>query len=217
MPESQAHGFAWENAIKAGSFRNTKSYPYTAVFDIPAADNPHDPTENISIKVYGSSADTLDLGDALRIFSYEAYPIITLVAVAWTQETPTTKRLVSIKELAIGGPAAHAILFGSVTRADVEGLVALLRAVPPGPGHAEQRAAVHTEKDRLNGLSGVLRFNPKMDSKSQRRLQCSLPRLSAAVAAHPALLLRSTEEPVLRGVAIPQTVESGARQRNARD
>jgi hypothetical protein len=85
--------------------------------------------------------------------------------------------------------------------------------VPPGPGHAEQRAAVHAEKDRLNALSGVLRFNPKMDSKSQRRLQCSLPKLSAAVAAHPALLRSSTEEPVLRGAAIPQTVESGQRQR----
>ena len=210
---NQGHGFTWETAIKVAAFQNTQKYAYTAPFDIPAADNIFDPSENISIKVCGD--DKAECADALRIFGYKDYPKITMIAVRWVQQTPTTKAIQRIYEVALGGPVINRILFGDVTEEELKALVQLMRQIPPGPVSTSAKAAVHAEKTRLNQKSGIIRFNPKMDSKSQRRLQCSIPHLSAALAAHPEMLISSSAEPLVRGSAIPATIESGPRVRNS--
>jgi hypothetical protein len=209
--ESQRHGLDWEAAIKAGPFKITTKIPQNSVFDVPAALNSLNPAENISIKVFG--ADTICDGDALRVFSYKDHATVTMIAVQWEQTAPSTKTVRRIYELAVGGPAAHAILFGSVTKEEIAALDAAIKAVPHGPISAAAKAAIHTQKEALNARSGVLRFNPKMDSKSQRRLQCSIPGLQRVLTAHPALLLSSCEEAVVRGVAIPASITSAPRQR----
>jgi hypothetical protein len=214
MPENQAHGFVWEKAVKTAVFGCTAHSSYTDKYDIPAAQNNLDRSENVSIKVFG--VPFICCGDALRFFSYRDEPRVTMVAIQYHQATPTEKTISRTLELNVGGPAAHAILFGTVTQEEVEALVAAIQAVPPGPVPLAARQAIHAQKLALNAKSGVIRFNPKMDSKGQRRLQCSIPRVDAAITAHPALLLSSTLGPTLRGVALPATISSPLRQRHQR-
>ena len=208
---NQGHGFTWETAIKEQVFKNTKKYPYTAPFDIPAEDNTFNSSENISIKT--ACGDKAECGDVMRIFNYKDH-IVTMVVVQYEQVTPTQKKIMRIREIALGGAALHAILFGSVTAEEVKGLVDLVHTLPHGPGNDDIRGAVHAEKDRLNAKSGAIRFNPKMDSKGQRRIQCSIVHLTQLLEAHPEMLLSSTTEPLVRGHAICATIESTPRQRN---
>jgi hypothetical protein len=79
------------------------------------------------------------------------------------------------------------------------------------------KAAVHAEKARLNAKSGAVKFNPKMDSGTQRRLQCSIPKVSSLMAAYPEMLISVSTEPIVRGTPIPRTIESGPRQRRQRE
>ena len=209
---NQGHGFAWEAAITQGVF-HVGAQPYTAVFDIPGEENPLTPGENISIKV--ACADKAECGDACRIFNYEQSPV-TMIHIQWRQADPQTKQLERVREFSLGGAATHHALFGDVTDEEIRGLVQMMRAIPAGPVSAAAKAAVHAEKERLNAKSGGIRFNPKMDSHSQRRLQCSIPKLSEFLAANPALLISDTTEPLVRGVPIPATVAGGPRQRLAR-
>jgi hypothetical protein len=206
---NQGHGFAWENAITQGVF-HVGAQPYTATFDIPGEENPLTPGENISIKV--ACADKAECGDAYRIFNYEQNPV-TMIHLQWRQADPQTKQLTRVREFSLGGAATHRALFGDVTDEDIRGLVQMIRAIPAGPVSAEAKAAVHAEKNRLNAKSGGIRFNPKMDSHGQRRLQCSIPHLSEFLAANPDLLISDTTEPLVRGVPIPATMAGGPRQR----
>jgi hypothetical protein len=212
--ESQAHGFIWERDILQNVFQAPPQQSYTSIFDLPAEHNPLVDGENISIKAFG--ANTIDLGDAMRIFNYEQVPSVTLIAIRYTQLTPQTKRIRDIYELRMGGPDAHAILFGRVTRDDISQLVQMLRAIPPGAGNEALRQAVHAKKEELNNKSGVIRFNPKMDSGSQRRLQCSIPNLSGIVEQHPSLLISHTNAAAVRGQPITATIHSAPRQRRPR-
>ena len=212
---NQAHGFTWESAIKSGAFGIVDQHiGYTSVFDIPAVHNTFNREENISVKVCG--ADKADCGDVRRISEYKNQKV-TMIIVRYAQDTPATKKIQQIYEINMGGHEAHAILFGSVTDDEINGLRQLMAALPAGPLSPGARAAIHAEKARLNAKSGVIRFNPKMDSGTQRRLQCSIPKLSAFLEAHPELVISSTTDSVVRGAIIPSTIESGLRQRRQRE
>jgi hypothetical protein len=210
---NQGHGFLWENAITRDVFHLEEALAYTSVFDLDAAHNTLDPEENVSIKV--ACGDKVECGDASRIFSY-ADTGVTMIHIQCRQRDSGTKELVRLREFRLGGAEAHQLLFGTVTQEEINALATMTRAIPAGPIAAATKAAVHAEKRRLNAKSGGIRFNPKMDSKSQRRLQCSIPKLSAFLTANPSLVISDTAQPLLRGIAIPPTVPSGPRRRNPR-
>ena len=210
---SQAHGFIWEDAIKRSVFHLTEALPYTAIFDVPAERNPLNAQENVSIKV--ASGDKAECGDACRIFSYGDV-VVTLVHAQYSQRDEQTKVLDRVREFSLGGADTHRVLFGDVTLDELNELNQSIRAIPAGPIPAATKAAIHAKKNRLNAKSGSIRFNPKMDSKKQRRLQCSIPKLSAFLAATPTLLMSDTMEPLVRGVPIPAMVKSGRRRRHPR-
>ena len=207
---SQAHGFIWEDAIKRNVFHLTEVLPYTAIFDVPAERNPLNPQENVSIKCAGG--DKAECGDAGRIFTYRD-AVVTLVHAQYSQRDEQTKALDRVREFSLGGAETHRILFGDVTQEEVNHLRQMIHAVPAGPIAAATKAAIHAEKSRLNAKSGAIRFNPKMDSKKQRRLQCSIPKLSAFLAANPNLLISDTTEALVRGISIPATIASARRLR----
>ena len=207
---SQLHGFIWENAIKRSVFHLTEVLPYTAIFDVPAERNPLNAQENVSIKCAGG--DKAECGDACRIFSY-GDAVVTLVHAQYSQRDEQTKALDRVREFSLGGADTHRILFGDVTLDEINGLVQIMRAIPAGPIPAATKAAIHAEKSRLNAKSGAIRFNPKMDSKNQRRLQCSIPKLSDFLAANPSLLISDTTEALVRGIPIPATILSARRLR----
>jgi hypothetical protein len=84
--------------------------------------------------------------------------------------------------------------------------------MPRGSRDAAIDAAISEKKKELNAKSGIVRFNPKIDSKVQRRLQCSIPNYESTVG----LIVSTTPGSVVRGVAISETIDSTSRVRNRR-
>jgi hypothetical protein len=206
MGENQRHGFLWETEIKTKVFNLAGFDPYTATHDVPRDRNTLNPNENVSIKTTGS--DTLCMGDARRVFTYEGGVDHTCIAVRYAQEGER-KVLKQVYELDL---AQRRLLWGDVTQEDVEGLDALVRSMPVGQRIPEIDRAITQMKNELNAKSGIVRFNPKLDSSSQRRLQCSIPKFSTRVP----FIKSVTQTPVVRGVEIAGSVPSGRRARNRR-
>lgn len=206
MPANQNHGFLWEDEIKTKVFQFTAPTGYTDTHDISKEHNRFNPRENISIKVTGSG--TVCMGDALRVFNYSPDEVHTGIVLRYRQDGDT-KTLSGVYELDLDN---RPLLWGSVTAEDIRALDSLVRSMPTGARDATLDRQISQLKKELNSKSGVVRFNPKIDSGSQRRLQCSIPNF----AAIPALIRTSSVECVVRGVLIAASVLSGRRIRNTR-
>lgn len=206
MPESQSHGFQWENEIKTTVFDIREHIPYTAAHDIPKEHNKFNNRENVSIKTTGSS--TACMGCPLRIYDYDRDEQHTSIIVLFKQEGDT-KRVTNVYELDLDDRVA---LWGSVTREDIQELTNLVCSMP----HGKERdpaitTAINKKKKELNAKSGAMRFNAKIDSKTQRRLQCSIPKFAQCSAVKSAVV-----GAVVRDVEINGVLQSPPRARNAR-
>ena len=204
MPENQLHGFTWEAEIKTTVFGLDVAAHYTAVHDIDRSHNRFDANENISIKTTGGS--TVCMGDALRILDYEPGVLHTAIVVQYEQ-CADSKVVVCVYELDLG---QRELLWGRVAREEVSELDALVRSMPRGRRVPEIDAAITAKKNELNAKSGVLKFNPKIDSKTQRRLQCSIPKFADASG----LVRTVARDPLVRGIPITASLPSGRRQRS---
>ena len=205
--EVQQHGLVFEEWIDDTFFGGYRPRSYTQKWDIPAAQNKDHggvPVNPKAIK-YGTP---VDLGDALRQFDI-AEPFI--LALGFWDQAGDEKIFVNIVAPRIE-PATWRKLWGSVTRADLERLDAVIKDKALTPEQA--RAAAKKIKAAPPFTSCVIEVNPKIDSKTQRRLQCSLRFDDVfrylAPDAHP----RRQERPALWGVEFPRTVESKPRQLN---
>ena len=215
MPESQKHGFVWQADIMANVYRVPAEViateNYTATHDVPAAHNALDHV-NLSIKTTGN-AKRVDMGDALRIYdtiaSGEAFH---MVVIHWEQ-LEAQKRIVSINEVNLTG-ATHA-LFGTLTREQIVALDTAVKAYPKGCSAKDPKCAPITALcDELCGKSGAIQMNKKIDSKSQRRLQCSFYNFTKFLADHPERIVATSVTCEFRGGRIQQCIESSPRQRS---
>lgn len=206
MPESQQHGFLWESNIKSAVFGLSGKDEYTAVHDIPSSRNRFDPNETISVKTTGNT--TLCMGDALRLFDYESGVTHTCIAIRHKQ-CGDTKVLTNVYELDL---TQRDVLWGSITRQDIEELNRLVRSMPINQRDPDIDKAITQKKRELNAKSGAVRFNPKINSNTQRRLQCSIPMF----ASYHTLIKSSTTDAIVRGIPILASILCGRRVRNRR-
>lgn len=206
MPANQNHGFLWEDEIKRKVFEVTAQTGYTDTHDIDKAYNRFNPRENISIKVTGSG--TVFMGDALRVFNYSPEDLHTGIVLRYRQDADS-KVLTGVYEVDLDN---RSLLWGEVTADEIRSLDSLVRSMPPGRRDEILDRQIAERKRELNARSGVMRFNPKIDSGTQRRLQCSIPNF----ASIPALIRTASVDCVVRGVLIVASVVSGRRIRNAR-
>ena len=212
MPESQKHGFDIERIILRDVFKVAEGtrISYTSKDDLPCGLNSLNPGEAISIKT--TMSKSVDMGNPFSIFSCETPT--TLIVVRLRQTSPTTKTIESVTEIDL--LRAKSYLFGTVSQADLDDLNAATKAIPPGRQPAAIKAPAHAKKEALNAASGAIAFRVKVDSKTQRRIQCSFPDFPAFCAAHPDVVLSHSATPSLRGCALPLTITSPPRQRAKR-
>lgn len=202
--EVQQHGLVFEEWIDDTFFDGYRPPNYTQKWDIPAAQNKNHggvPVNPKAIK-YGTP---VDLGDALRQFDI-AEPFI--LALGFWQQDGDEKHFVNIIAPRIE-PATWRKLWGSITRADLERLDAVIKDKSLTPEQA--RAAAKKIKDAEPFRSAVIEVNPKIDSKTQRRLQCSLRFDDVFKYLAPDADRRPQARPKLWGVEFPQPVASKAR------
>jgi hypothetical protein len=203
--EVQRHGLVFEEWIDDTFFAGYRPPGYTQKWDIPAAENQDHGAVPVNPKAVKYGAP-VDLGDALRQFDIDEPFLLVL---GFWQQAGDEKRFVNIVAPRIE-PAAWRKLWGPVTRADLEKLDAVIKDKALTPEQA--RAAAQKIKGAPPVPLAVIEVNPKIDSHTQRRLQCSLRFADVFEFLAPGADPRPQERVALWGVEFPQAVVSGPRE-----
>lgn len=202
--EVQQHGLVFEKWIRDTFFAGYTPPNYTQKWDIPAAAN----RDHGGLPVNPKAAKyrtAVDLGDALRQFDI-AEPFILVIG--YWQQDGGQKRFVNIVATTVT-PEQWRQLWGPITRADLEQLDAVIkdRSLPP----AEVRRQAQALKKSAPFRDSIIVLNPKIDSKTQRRLQCSLRFADVFKYLAPTADRSIQPAPELWGVAFTAAVNSGPR------
>lgn len=203
--EVQQHGLVFEQWVRDTFFDRYEPDSYTQKWDVPAEANLSHGGVPVNPKAT-KYRSPVDLGDALRQFDINE-PF--LLVIGYWRQVEGQKQFVNIVAAHIE-PETWRKLWGPVTRADLERLDAIIKDRSLTPAAA--RAAAKQIKSQPPFNQAIIVLNPKIDSKRQRRLQCSLRFADVfkylAPDADPSLQGKAT----LWSVAFPQTVASGPRE-----
>lgn len=214
MCQSQKHGFTWENHIKEFIFGLPAESNNTDIHDISGEKNTLCPGETISIKTTGGTS--IDCGDIRRFYSYEFdNPNIkhTMIVIKYRQQE-NKKVIEHIFEIDYN-KECHQLLFGSIDINHISTYIAQIKQIPPGSVVNEIKNNYLREKHRLQ-TENNMRINicPKVDSKNQRRVQCSIPNFESILEKFIKYRSPSDSPNLLREKEIPLSIESGKRERN---
>jgi hypothetical protein len=220
MPESQSHGFILQDLLFTEIYGATKeelrAIPYTAKLDLPGEFNRLEPGTVISCKAT-CDANRVDMADCLRIYDEisggsESYRL--LVATYMQDDATKTKRITELVEIDLLG--AIEALFGTVTRAEIQELDAAIKAVPRGRAPTvDEKASIYALRDNIHIKIGALKLAPKMDSKNQRRLQCSFNRFQYFLSSYAHRIIARGPPSAFRDHSLStDTIQSGRRVRH---
>jgi hypothetical protein len=171
MSNNQRHGNEFERLIKSsGLFGNAglvETHPQ-ALFDIGAE---FDVRRRLPTSVKSMGAKTVELADAARFWSIDK-PFRLIVG--QYLQMPNHKNFQVIHEFLISEKMLES-LKGGVSLDEVRKFreAISLEKFPAGTHHAARQLS-KLEKARLAPLIGAVMLRPKIDSKSQRRLQSSI-------------------------------------------
>ena len=214
MPENQAHGKSWEKDIALNVFKVTEApSSHTARHDIPGQLNRLDSGVNVSIKTTGS--DTICMGDVCRVYENvgNGEPI-HMVVIMYSQINDTTKKRERIIEIDLTN--SRELLFGTAIIDEINELVAYVKSIPKNVHvSAEHRDTyIRMANDISTRHGGCISYNPKVDSKAQRRVQCSISNFSNFVKEHPERIIAESQTGEFRGGSIMDEIVSTSRKRN---
>lgn len=200
--EVQKHGIVFEKWIRDTFFDGYTPQSYTQKWDIPSEANKRD---HIPVNPKATKYRTaVDLGDALR--QYDIHEPFWLLIGYWQQDG-TKKRFVNIVAARVEPDEYHK-LWGDIQRADLEKLDALIKDTP---NHVTARQLAQKMKHEAPFSTSIISLNPKIDSKHQRRLQCSLTFARVFKYLAPKADQGVQEKPKLWDVPLDFEVESGPR------
>ncbi len=173
MAEVQRHGFDFENWVKETFFAEFKAN-YTQKWDIPKEANSLEIIPNefrnlpVSIKTckFGSP---IGFGDALRQFKNDED---FLLIVGFWKQSGDYKNFVATEGVKIIASEWQK-LFLPLSLDDLVLLDSTIKNLELHYSEVRKRAKELKNLDKFKQTKIVL--NPKIDSKTQRRLQCSLP------------------------------------------
>lgn len=201
MVEEQQHGFAFEKWVVelAKHLNPDKSHllaSYTHKWDLPAELNPISNGGPVSIKTAKWNS-SIGFGDARRQFQIDHK--FTLVVGFW-ERSGLRKRVVKIVPVFVQ-PVLWASLWKPISFSDLENLDAQIKN--RGCNYKEARQVAQRVVTSAPFTDSVFRANPKIDSKVQRRLQCSLTQENFFKHLAPKISGDKEDAPTLWGHAIP--------------
>lgn len=209
MVEVQHHGFAFEKWVR-DTFFNEYEGSYMQKWDIPPEINNFEGIpmayRNVPVSVktakYGSP---IGLGDVRRQRSIDV-PFLMIVGF-WKQRTPSEKWFEEIGVSYFSVPAWNS-LWGGLDINEISVIDSRIKDMSI-PYAKARELAQKWKQDFSSQCGGELVINPKIDSKTQRRIQCSLPFSTfwriAGRSPSP------TDSPSLFGVGFENPVISGSR------
>jgi len=166
-PEVQQHGFTFEKWVHEAFFESYKTRSYTDEWDVHKGFNVNYGGVSVSIKTakYGSP---VGLGDALRQF-HISEDFLFIIGF-WRQEKGK-KRIVNI----VAAPTTVALwrlLWHPITEDDLRDLDSVIK--DRSLTYQQARIEAKHIKSQQPFPEAHITVNPKIDSKTQRRLQFSL-------------------------------------------
>jgi hypothetical protein len=209
MGEVQAHGFYWQNellAIYGATPEEIKKMNYTSKMDLPASLNRINGCD-LSIKTTGKQ-NSVCMADCLRVYDMVSGPTIHMVVLHYKQ-VKDIKMVTNIIEIDLTN--SRELLFGTLTRSQIETLDAAVKSVPhnrsPTP---EEYKHMYDIKKKLQQLSGSIRLDIKCNSQ-QSRLQCSFNKFQLFIQNNPRIVA-STNTNEFRGGSITKEIQSSCRK-----
>ena len=213
MPEVQRHGFSWEKDLLHNVYGVTpeeiKTIKYTEKNDIPRHLN-RLTNAHLSVKTSGTP-NAVCMADCLRVFdSVSSGEPYHLVVVHYKQNDETkTKRLITITEIDLTN--SKDLLFGSLSREQIEQLRTAVREVPQKRSpSAEEYKKMYDLRNSLQPLSKAIHLDIKCNSQ-QSRLQCSFNHFQSFLEEHPERILTKSTSAEFRGKQIQEEIASGRR------
>lgn len=169
--ERQAHGFIFQNWV----LRTFLDLAYSGEWDIPSKINPIT-KKPVSIKTAQWETGGVSFGDALNQFNVnEDFEIV----VAFYEIRGNKKKVVNMQLVPITKEKWRE-MWGNMTIKKLEEFDNLVRCEDgrslEGQKLNDFRDDVQKKKEiMLEGYTGKFSIHPKIDSKNQRRVQCSIP------------------------------------------
>ena len=202
--EVQSHGYQWEKWLRDTFFDGYEG-GYTDEWDVSKAANKKYGDVPVSIKFtkYGTS---VDLGDALRQFSIDEKFMIIIGY--WKQEGDR-KRVVNIVAPILTAEQWHK-MFEPIAKEDLQKLDSTVKNRDLTPREAALEASKIKRAEPFT--KAPMTMNPKIDSKGQRRLQCSLRFDYVFKYLAPEADRAAQDKPKLFGIEAPPPFISNPRQ-----
>lgn len=209
--QSQSHGLFWDSEIRVKCFGLPSCINDTTKYDISCENNKYNSNENISIKT--SCNNNIDCGDILRFYDGDFDKQYTIILLRYNQ-FENKKKICEILEINYNSKLRD-ILFGTISKKMIESYVNYIKNIPHGPVPEEIKINYKKCKNKMQKEFNMkINISPKVDSHNQRRVQCSIPKLTQLLELYPEFVIYRTNEPIVRGIAISGEIESGPRIRN---
>lgn len=212
MAENQEHGFIFQEWVRHSHYPSCPPTGYGDEWDIPSshANGMNLPQEFVGLPVSVKTCKwgaPINLADALRQRSINE--TFAMIVGFWIQLNNVQKRWVGIRA-AIFRPENWSSLWGQYDNQSVRELDEIVKDTSTHYTVARSRAK-QWKLDRPVQGSREIRLNQKIDSKGQRRVQCSMPFTTfwSYIGEEPA-----HESPVLWNVGIAPELRSPPRIRN---
>jgi hypothetical protein len=211
--EVQNHGVLFEDSIiraitglSKDEYQSKLENAYTASMDVVKG---VESDLNYSVKV-SKDGKSIGCGDILRFIQHSKDDEFTMVVGAWRQISPTVKRYDTIYEFNIT-PADYTKLWAGITEEAIQPFVDYVRSIESGKSAQLANRKLWKERRQLiydTYGQGLCAIDAKIDSKNQRRVQCSI-KIDKLIASGIAYSKYETE---YKGIKLPYEQDSSPRQ-----
>ena len=209
--QSQAHGYIWEDDIRVKVFKCEKKNNNIDKYDIPCKENIYDKNENISIKT--SKNFDIYCSDILRFFNYDFDKNNTIIFINYKQND-NKKVINKIYEINYNEKMRN-MLFGNISYQILEEYVNFIKKIPNGKVDKNITKEYKSKKKELEDKYNMLiKISPKVDSKNQRRVQCTITKINEILEKHNEFVKSVSDSNKIRDIEIQNEIISGIRKRN---
>jgi len=209
--QSQAHGLFWDSEVRQIVFGLPACINDTTKYDVCCENNKYNTNENISIKTSGNN--NIDCGDILRFYDGDFDKKYTIILIRYKQNDDN-KNIREILEIDYNSKLRD-ILFGTIPKKMLEGYFNYIKNIPSGTVPEEIKKKYKDCKNKMQKEFNMkINISPKVDSHSQRRVQCSIPKIDKLFEEFPEFVISKTTEPIIRGIQITPVIKSPKRFRH---
>lgn len=201
--EVQRHGLKFENWINDTFFEGHRP-DYTEKWDVSAEVNKNHGGIPVNPKAIRNRT-SVDMGDALRQFEIDE-PF--LLVIGYWEQDGDYKNFVNIIAPRVE-PETWRKLWEPITLEDLEKLDAVIK--DRDLDYREARRLAQEIKGKPPFTEAIMVVNPKIDSRGQRRLQCSIRFRDVFEYLAPEKSQEPEEHPELWGVPFPNPIYSPPR------